>query len=75
MIPRHPLLNIGLGVEVTVLNALTLRAGIADALPALGFGLDLSFMTLDFAVYGRELGLDPGMQPVYAMSLGLLFRY
>jgi hypothetical protein len=75
LIPRNPILNIGMGVEVTVLNALAFRAGIKDALPALGFGLDLTFMSLDFSIFGRELGLDPGIQPVYAMSLGLLFRY
>ena len=75
LIPRNPILNVGLGVELTLLNALTFRAGIADALPALGFGLDLSFMTLDFAIHGKELGLDPGMQSVYAIDVGLLFRY
>jgi hypothetical protein len=75
LIPRNPVLNIGLGAELTLLNVLTFRAGITDALPAFGIGLDLTFMTLDFAIYGRELGLDPGVQPVYAMAVGLLFRY
>ena len=75
LIPRNPILNIGLGVELTLLNALTFRVGIADALPAFGLGLDLTFMTLDFAIHGRELGLDPGIQSVYAMDIGLLFRY
>ena len=75
LIPRNPILNVGLGVELMVLNALTFRAGISDALPAFGIGLDLTFMTLDFAIFGKELGLDPGVQPVYAMCIGLLFRY
>ena len=75
LIPRNPILNVGLGVELTLLNALTFRVGITDALPALGFGLNLSFMTLDFAIHGKELGLDPGAQSVYAMDIGLLFRY
>ncbi|MDR2258062.1 MAG: hypothetical protein LBE14_02810 [Treponema sp.] len=75
LIPRNPILNIGLGVELVVLNALSLRAGIADALPAVGFGLDLSFMKLDCSIYGKELGLDPGVQSVYAVDMGLLFRY
>jgi hypothetical protein len=74
-IPRNPILNVGLGVELVVLNALSIRAGIADALPSAGFGLDLSFVTLDLSIYGRELGIDPGLQPVYAVSIGLLFRY
>jgi hypothetical protein len=75
LIPRNPILNIGLGAEINVLNALSIRIGIADALPAFGFGLDLNFMTLDFAIFGRELGLDPGIQPVYGLAIGLLFRY
>jgi len=75
LVPRNPILNVGLGVELTLLNALTLRAGITDALPAFGFGLDLAFMQVDFALHGKELGLDPGIMPVYAMDIGLLFRY
>ena len=75
LISRHPILNLGIGAELTVLNALSFRVGMTDALPAFGFGLDLTFATLDFAIYGRELGLDPGVQSVYAMDVGLLFRY
>jgi hypothetical protein len=75
VIPRNPVLNIGLGVELKILNSLTFRIGLVDALPAVGFGLDLKFMTMDFAIHGKELGLDPGVQSVYAMDLGFLFRY
>jgi hypothetical protein len=75
LIPRNPILNVGIGVEIVVLEKLSFRIGIADALPALGLGLDLSFMTLDCSIYGKELGLDPGIQPTYAIDLGLLFRY
>ncbi|MDR0475034.1 MAG: hypothetical protein LBH43_15345 [Treponema sp.] len=74
-IPRNPILNIGLGVEIKMLNVLTLRLGIGDALPSVGFGLELSFMIMDFAIRGKELGLDPGIQPVYGFDLGFLFRY
>ena len=75
MLPRNLILNLGVGVEVALLKALTFRIGMTDALPAFGFGLDLNFMTLDFAIFGKELGLDPGKHPVYAMSVGMLFRY
>jgi hypothetical protein len=75
LLPRNPILNIGIGAELVLLNVLSLRAGIADALPAVGFGLDLSFMKIDFALRGKELGLEPGMNPTYAVDLGLLFRY
>ena len=75
LIPRNPILNVGMGLELVVLDALSLRAGISEALPALGFGIDFSVMQLDFAMRGVELGLDPGVQPTYAVDLGLLFRY
>ncbi|GAB1481568.1 hypothetical protein MASR2M78_03830 [Treponema sp.] len=75
LIPRNPILNVSLGTELVVLNVLSLRAAIADALPQFGFGLDLRFMQLDFAMRGIELGLDPGINPVFAMDCGLLFRY
>jgi hypothetical protein len=58
IIPRNPILNVGIGTELVVLDKLSLRFGVSDALPAMGFGLDLTFMQLDFAIYGRELGLD-----------------
>lgn len=75
VIPRNPVLNVGIGLELTVLEVLRLRAGIADALPSAGFGLDLRFMRLDFTMRGREFGYDPGYMPVFAMGLDLLFRY
>jgi hypothetical protein len=75
LVPRNPILNIGLGVELVVFEVLSLRAGIADALPAAGFGLDLTVMRFNCAIHGRELGLDPGQQSVYALDLGIEFRY
>jgi len=62
-------------MEVTLLDVFQLRAGIADALPALGLGIDFSFMRFDLAMRGVELGLDPGVRPTYGVDLNLLFRY
>jgi hypothetical protein len=64
LIPRHPLLNVSLGAEITLLKILRLRAGIADALPSLGFGIDMKALQFDFAMRGKEMGLDPGVQSV-----------
>jgi hypothetical protein len=75
LIPRNPVLNVSLGMELTLLSILRLRVGIADALPSAGFGIDMKVLTLDLAIRGRELGLDPGIQSVYALDLGILFRY
>jgi hypothetical protein len=75
VIPRNPVLNIGIGIELMMFNVLSFRFGISDALPAFGIGLDLSFMTVDIAISGRELGLDPGKNSTYCLTLGFLFRY
>jgi hypothetical protein len=73
--PRNPILNAGIGIEMVLLEVFSIRAGITDALPSVGFGLDLDFMRLDCSIYGKELGFDPGVHSVYAISLGLIFRY
>jgi hypothetical protein len=72
---RSPLLNFGIGVELKMLNVLSFRLGFNDMLPAFGIGLDLSFMTVDFAINGKELGSSRGENPTYCLNLSFLFRY
>ncbi len=74
-VPRNPILNVALGMEVQIMKILQIQAGIKDALPVLGFSVDLSFMNISLAMYGRELGMDPGQRPVYNLLLGLDFVY
>ncbi|MDR2073557.1 MAG: hypothetical protein LBP60_09020 [Spirochaetaceae bacterium] len=73
--PRNPVLNVSLGMEISVMEILRIRVGVADALPSFGFGLDMHVLTLDVAVRGRELGDNPGDNRVLALDLGILFRY
>ncbi|MDR2209892.1 MAG: hypothetical protein LBO65_00280 [Spirochaetaceae bacterium] len=73
--PRNPLLNLTLGMEITMMRILRIRAGMADVLPSFGFGLDMHALTLDVAVRGKELGKNPGDNRTFAFDLGLLFRY
>jgi hypothetical protein len=75
ILPRNPILNVGFGVEARVLSIVSLRAGVADALPAAGIGLDLHAFTLNLAAYGTELGLDPGDWTCYNLVLDFNFRY
>ncbi len=74
-IPRNPLLNMGLGAELGLFDHIFIRAGVSDMLPALGVGFDLFAFKLDAAFYGRELGLDPGVQPVFCADISILFRW
>jgi hypothetical protein len=72
---RHPLLNLSLGLEITMLKILKLRAGMAEVLPSGGFGIDMTFMILDVGVRGRQLGKKIGEKSAFAMDIGFLFRY
>ncbi len=75
VLDRNPLLEFNLGAELVLLEILSLRAGIQDALPAAGFGLDLQVFDLSLAMYGKELGLEPGSRPVFNLILALDFVY
>lgn len=68
---QNPILNLSLGAEAVFFNILYLRAGISECYPAAGLGIDFKFVQLDIAVYGQELGLEPGDRPLYNMSAGL----
>ncbi len=70
----NPILHVGLGTEVTVLEILSLRAGLYQGLFSAGLGLDLYYFTLDAAMFGTELSTEPGLHPVYNVQLGISFR-
>ncbi|MDR1784931.1 MAG: hypothetical protein LBR23_00465 [Spirochaetaceae bacterium] len=71
---RNPVLGIGAGVGLNLIGVFTLRAGINEALPAVGLGIDLGAVEFDFAYYGREYGLEPGQMPVAAVSFSFSVR-
>jgi hypothetical protein len=74
-VPRNAILNLSLGVETKFLQIVTLRAGIADALPSAGGSLNLGAFTLSLAAFGTELGLDPGDRPCYNLLVDFDFKY
>jgi hypothetical protein len=71
----NPLLHIGLGIELGLLEIISIRAGYYQCLPSVGLGLDLTLFTLNFAYFGREMSSEPGGAPVYSYSIGLGFKY
>ncbi|MEW5814739.1 MAG: hypothetical protein AB1798_04985 [Spirochaetota bacterium] len=71
---RNPLLHIGFGAEIVLLELFSLRAGFYDGLFAAGLGMNLTFFTLNAAMFGRELSIEPGLKPVYNVMVGLEFR-
>ncbi len=72
---RNPLLNVAIGTEVVIFDVVSLRAGISDTYLATGLGVDLSIFEIDLAMWGSELGLDPGKRPLLNMALSLSFEY
>ncbi len=71
----NPLLHIGVGLELELLEIVSLRAGYYQCLPSLGMGLDLTLFKLNFAYFGREKSAEPGGYPVYCYTIGLEFSY
>lgn len=72
---RHFLLHFGAGIEFTVFDILSLRFGLYEGLPAVGGGLDLHVFKLNYAMFGRELGSQPGLMSVYNLMIGVEFSY
>ncbi len=70
----NPLLHIGFGSELTLLEILSVRVGLNEGLFSAGLGLDLTFFTLNAAMFGSENTSEPGLKPVYNVILGLEFR-
>ena len=70
----NPILNLGLGLELTLLNVLSIQGGFSEGLFSAGFGVDLDVMQLEFAMYGTEVSTEPGLRPLFNMMLSLAFR-
>jgi hypothetical protein len=72
---RNPILNVELGIEARVLDILSLRLGIKEALLQAGVDFDLDFAHVSVSAWGDELGNEPGERPVYNLILGMDFLY
>ncbi len=72
---RNPILHLGAGVEMTILEILSLRGGFFDGYLSAGLGLDLAVCRLNLALFGRELSNEPGLRPSFNLLFGLQFIY
>lgn len=70
---QNIVLKLALGVEATFLEVLSIRAGVGQGLLAAGIGVDLTYVTLNAAMFGTELSSEPGLRPVYNLTIGLEF--
>jgi len=71
----NPILHVGVGMEVVFLEVLALRAGFYQGLFSAGVGVDLTILQLNVAMFGSELGIEPGLLPAYNVIISLKFIY
>ncbi|OJF77559.1 MAG: hypothetical protein BKP49_00815 [Treponema sp. CETP13] len=74
-ISRNPILELALGTEVKLIDIYTLKVGINESYLSTGIGIDLGKFTLNLAVYGSELGLEPGANPLLNSALSMTITY
>ena len=72
---KNPWLRLGIGLELTLLEILSLRVGLNEGLMAAGMGIDMEIFSMNIAMFGRELGREPGIRSIYNLMLGFEFRY
>ena len=73
ILPRNAILNVGVGAEVRLLEIMTVRLGIKEALLQAGMGFDLGGTRVSATAFGRELGLEPGSRPIYNLLISFEF--
>ena len=71
---KNPILGLNAGVEAVLLKAFSFRLGINESYLAAGFGLRLGSFNIETAVYGSELGLEPGDRPQLNTSISVSFK-
>ena len=72
---RSPLLELGLGFEVTLNDKFSFRMGLYEMLPTAGFGLRLGLFQFDITAGLREYGRDIWQYPTLTVLVGILYRY
>ena len=70
----NPWLHLSGGTEITLLDIFSLRCGIDKGLFSAGLSTDLTIFKMNIALFGDELGSEPGINPVYNLMIGLEFR-
>jgi hypothetical protein len=71
---KNPVLNLGFGIEAGFFNFFKVRMGLSEMLPSVGLGLEFKTIQFNIAVYGKELGNEPGQMPTWALDLSFAMR-
>jgi hypothetical protein len=71
---RNPILDLGMGAEFGFFNFLKFRVGLRDMLPMIGLGLEPRVFKFNVALYGKELGNEPGINSTMALDISMALR-
>ena len=71
---RNASLDLAFGFQISMWEIFFVRMGLNEMLPAFGLGFDLGPFKLDFALYGRELGNEPGQLSASMMDISVSIR-
>jgi hypothetical protein len=71
---KNPVLNLGFGIEAGLFNFFKIRMGLSEMLPAVGLGVEFKTIQFNIAVYGKELGNEPGQMSTWALDLSFALR-
>ncbi len=72
--PVNPILNIGIGTELTLLNIIDLRLGMTEGLFSMGTAIKFKHWGAGISFYGNELSGEPGVFSVYSVKLNIEFH-
>jgi outer membrane protein OmpA-like peptidoglycan-associated protein len=59
------------GLEFVLSGLIALRGGMSQGYPTAGLSLTTSFVTIDYAYFGRELGTYPGQNPEWNQRISI----
>jgi hypothetical protein len=71
---RNPILNLSFGLELGLFDIIKIQGGINEMLPSFGLGFNFGAFQISTAVYGQELGNEPGQFSTYAVDLSISVR-
>lgn len=72
---RNPWLELSIGTELVLFDVVALRFGMNEMYFSSGFGLYLGVFRMDFSIYGRELGSEPGYSPQLNAGMAMTIQY
>ena len=75
LLAKNPILNFSAGTEFKLFNTFAFRVGLNQSYLSAGVGIQVDKVHLDYAIYGTELGIEPGSVPTLNMALALTIQY